>query len=179
MENKVPFRVVRGIENNINQIEYQDGQVYFATDTKKIYLDTNQQRIPMGGNTGIYYGKASQPDVAEEFFFYPYEIEDGLIPNVKDLIINTDGCFYKVEEVRGEVIKTSRLTIAGTGNGTIEEKGEINLSIKDFSSYNDGSCCSSILYRCGECENKRLAVSEKLGKESRRRLYHRKGYHCQ
>ena len=39
MEDRVPFRVIRGSENNINQIGYKDGQVYFATDTKKIYLD--------------------------------------------------------------------------------------------------------------------------------------------
>ena len=136
MENKVPFSVVRGIESKINSIKHTDGQVYFTTDTKKIYLDVNGQRISMGGNTGIYYGNAEQPDIAEEFFFQATEIEDGLIPNVKDIIINTDGCLYKVKEIRDTTIKAERLTLAGTGTGDgIVEKGKLNFSIKDFSSY--------------------------------------------
>ena len=116
MDIKTPFKVVRGTENKIQTLEYQNGYVYFTTDTKKIYLDVNNNRLPMGGNVGIYYADVkfeSSEDV--EYFFTPDDIIDGLIPNVKDLILNTDGCFYKVEEIsEQQEIKASKLTIAGT-----------------------------------------------------------------
>jgi hypothetical protein len=44
-----------------------------------------------------------------------------LIPNVDDLILNNDGCFYKVLDISGEgidtILATEKLTIAGTGGG--------------------------------------------------------------
>ena len=58
MEDKIPFSVVRGLENKIESLKYQDGRVYFATDTKKIYLDAAGKRTPMGGNTGIFYANS-------------------------------------------------------------------------------------------------------------------------
>ena len=123
MEDRVPFRVIRGSENNINQIGYKDGQVYFATDTKKIYLDAKNQRIPMGGNTGIYYGNANFDNMTgPEFFFNFTDIEGTNIPNVNDLILNSDGSFYKVIEIYLDTfeIKTEKLTIAGSGGGSVE-----------------------------------------------------------
>ena len=53
------FRPVRGTEANILNTEYDNGCVYFATDTKKIYVDgpkPEDNKIPMGGTSGIYYG---------------------------------------------------------------------------------------------------------------------------
>jgi hypothetical protein len=128
MDIKTPFKVVRGKENKIKSLPRQDGYVYFTTDTKKIYLDTNDNRLPMGGNVGIYYADVkfeSSEDI--EYFFSLGDIVDGLMPNIKDLILNTDGCFYRVEEISDkQEIKTNKLTIAGTdgpggtGLGSIE-----------------------------------------------------------
>lgn len=132
MEDRVPFRVIRGSENNINQIGYKDGQVYFATDTKKIYLDAKNQRIPMGGNTGIYYGNANFDNMTgPEFFFNFTDIEGTNIPNVNDLILNSDGSFYKVIEIYLDTfeIKTEKLTIAGSGGGSVEPVGG-SISVK-------------------------------------------------
>lgn len=115
---EVPFRVVKGLEENFSP-ELHEGFVYFATDTKKIYLDTAQNRLSMGGNTGIHYANSEQPTDGEEFIFSINDMESGEYPNINDLILNTDGCFYKVEEmdkIDGE-IKTSKLTIAGSGGG--------------------------------------------------------------
>ena len=59
----VPFRIMRGEESLILTKPFNDGQVYFATDTKKIYMDTylngiRQEKIVLGGgNSGIYYAK--------------------------------------------------------------------------------------------------------------------------
>ena len=94
---KLPFRVVKCPEEKIPE-KYTEGYVYFTTDTKKIYLDTEIDRLSMGGNTGIYYADIkfeSSDDI--EYYFTSDDIDEGLMPNVKDLILNTDGCFYKVE----------------------------------------------------------------------------------
>ena len=39
--NNIPFRVIKGLEEKIIEKPVQEGCVYFATDTKKIYLDIN------------------------------------------------------------------------------------------------------------------------------------------
>lgn len=115
---KAPFRVIRGLDEKISIIPNSDGAVYFATDTKKIYLDNNGSRLSMGGNTGIYYAHADFEGIeGPEFFFQFTDIDGENLPNNDDLIINSDGCFYKVLERQEEEIKTSRLTIAGTGTG--------------------------------------------------------------
>lgn len=129
----IPFRPYRGLEVDILNKPYNDGYVYFATDTKKIYMDANgQTKMPMGGNSGIYYGimKLSEtPDENQkEFEFSIYDIDGNYdsssptIPNIDDLILNIpDGCFYRVmsiDNVNGEIIiNTEKLTIAGTGGG--------------------------------------------------------------
>ena len=128
----VSFRPVQGTEAQIKATEYQEGYVYFATDSKKIYLDANgEAKLPMGGNSGIYYGlmelEGEPPENQTEFEFTVYDIEGNEeserlnIPNVDDLILNKDGCFYRVIELLGEdentVIVTNKLTLAGGGNG--------------------------------------------------------------
>jgi hypothetical protein len=46
------------------------------------------------------------------------EIEGEELPEVNDLILNTDGCFYRVTDILDEVsVKTTRLTLQGTGTG--------------------------------------------------------------
>lgn len=135
----ISFRPVRGLEAAIMSMGYNEGFVYFAIDTKKIYIDANgQEKIPMGGNSGIYYGRMvleETPDSGQkEFTFNAYDIEGNdnpdsfTIPNVDDLILNIpDGCFYRVssiEENEGNIlILTEKLTIAGSGGGSGEGGG--------------------------------------------------------
>ena len=131
-EINVPFKVVRGIEDKVNKMAYQDGQVYFTTDTKKIYLDSNNNRISMGGNTGIYYGKADFKGLeGPEFIFKFEEIDGNNIPNINDLILNSDGSFYKVLEVYQNTfeIKAKKLTIAGSGGGDSSLYGEMSILV--------------------------------------------------
>jgi hypothetical protein len=67
MSNYVPFRPYRGKEVDILNKEYNDGYVYFATDTKKIYLDANgQSKLAMGGTSGIYYGNMELAETPDE-----------------------------------------------------------------------------------------------------------------
>lgn len=129
----IKFRPVQGSESTLRAMGYNEGYVYFATDTKKIYLDTEgKEKVPMGGNSGIYYGKMTLPEVPEagqkQFTFTAFDIDGNIdldnlnIPNVNDLILNVpDGCFYRVQSIDGEgadvIITTERLTIAGSSNG--------------------------------------------------------------
>lgn len=127
---KIKFRPVRGLSADILATEYNEGYVYFATDTKKIYMDSNgQAKIPMGGNSGIYYGTMKEdetPDTGQvEFIFSFSEIEGNEdpsrpnIPNIDDLILNIDGYFYRVTYVDtdNEELRTDRLNVAGSGGG--------------------------------------------------------------
>lgn len=101
-------------------------------DTKKVYIPNGNEFIPMGGNSGIYYGTMTLTDTPNEgqvnFDFTAYDIEgnDGSsenanLPNVDDLILNHDGCFYRVLELVGKgydaIIKTKQLTLAEGGGG--------------------------------------------------------------
>lgn len=131
MTDKIIFNPVMGTEERVQMQTSSPGSVYFTTDTRKIYLDMNDSKIPMGGNLGLFYGnmKMTVPvsDQQKEFEFKITEIvgnekgENLLIPNVDDLILNQDGCFYKVLSSDGEgidtLLNTEKLTIAGTGGG--------------------------------------------------------------
>jgi hypothetical protein len=122
----IRFKPVKGTDEQIQNLRYTPGAVYFATDTKKIYLDVDNVRKPMGGSSGIYYGKLkhniTDPAVTE-FEFTLNDIDGEEIPNVDDLILNSDGCFYRVinnqeYDFDGElIIITKKLTIAGSGGG--------------------------------------------------------------
>ncbi len=121
---KKVFRPVQATEKNLKQVDPVDGCVYFTTDSKKIYLGTSEQYLSMGGNSGIYYGqKVIEPDNSGNTpdpnvtFNYPIDIEGDTIPMVDDLILNVDGCFYRVKSVTDNMVDTTRLTLQGTGTG--------------------------------------------------------------
>lgn len=137
---KMPFRPVRGTEEKILAASYEEGKVYFSTDTKKIYLDANGDRLSMGGNSGIYYATKNFgteiPEDQTEFEFSPEDLdinndaEKLTYPNIDDLILNTaDGGFYRVIEITTESIITNRLSISGTGNGGVTTITRPSLSI--------------------------------------------------
>ena len=159
-----PFQPFVGSEDTVLNYDTIPGAVYFTTDTRKIYLDidSNKEKIPMGGNVGLFYGKMKLDvpaiDGQEEFQFSILDIignETGkqlLKPNVDDLILNSDGCFYKVVSSQGEDIEitltTKKLTIAGSGGGggggttpgTLESFAVSSLKI-DYPSVLYGNAC--------------------------------------
>lgn len=133
--NQEVFKPVRGTEASILSTIPQKGYVYFAIDTKKIYYSDGESFLPMGGNTGVWYGKMEYAETPEEgqvdFDFSPDEIEgnenieDGKysIPNIDDLIFNTpDGCFYRVVEIDSDgmtpQLHCKKLTVAGGGGSS-------------------------------------------------------------
>ena len=59
------FRPYRGKDSTIQEIPYSNGYVYFATDTGRIYLDYNGERLAMGGNgASLFY--ANDTDVKQD-----------------------------------------------------------------------------------------------------------------
>ena len=72
MDNNVSFRPVQGPEAKIASHELTKGYFYCATDSGKIYLDTDDRRIPLGGSgAAIYYGNADN-DGEIGFMFYNF-----------------------------------------------------------------------------------------------------------
>ena len=125
-----PFRVVRGKENAILNMPFVEGYVYFATDTKRIYMDAylnneEQNKLSMGGgNSGIYYASKNFTDSSDTSFAL-IDIEGNELPNKNDLIINynsgnelRDG-FYKVisTNIETNIVETQYLPVGGGGTG--------------------------------------------------------------
>ena len=124
------FSPIMGEEDKVLNAQSNIGNLYFTTDTGKIYLDTeDKQKLAIGGNVNLFYGQKDPPEfVDDEETEFDFDIDSDFIPSlnksknaipgVNDLILNKDGCFYKVtEKVRNKLI-TEKLTIAGTGGGS-------------------------------------------------------------
>lgn len=129
-----PLNIYRGSLKSIqdNRPNIVDGSLYFAVDTKQIYLDYDvnngiyegPERIKFGGSTGIWYGVKEDTGDAGKVVFKLQELEHESeevkeYPSARDLILNSDGSFFKVDEVNvdnDEIIAT-RLTVSGIGGG--------------------------------------------------------------
>ena len=97
----VPFRPVRGLEKTILGLGYTDGHIYIATDTGKMFIDADGiNKKPLGGS-GAAVMYASALTVAERadgtYNMAWADLDDELsMPKVDDLIINSDGRFFRV-----------------------------------------------------------------------------------
>lgn len=124
----------RGSQEAIDNLEIQDGRLYFSTDTKSIYLDcdytdprnnTFAERIKFGGSTGIFYvnKKLSEEESAAGKCIFFLETDfvgknNDELPEIDDLILNLeDGSFYRVlsRNTIFNSVEAKRLTISGSG----------------------------------------------------------------
>jgi len=116
----IKFRPVRGTESQIEMQTISDGYVYFATDSGRIYLDQDGERITMGG-AGIAWYYAYQPEVAQDEndnYIIPKDtVDTDEIVKLDDLLINSDGAFYKVIDYSGDNYVCSRIAVSGSGGG--------------------------------------------------------------
>ena len=122
----VQFNVVKGTEAQIKSNRPILGYLWFALDTRKIYYSDGKDFISMGGNSSVFFGTLTWPEDNPpdsdqiDFSFTPADIEGNAVPNINDLILNIDGCFYRVMNVAGTganlVIQARKLTIAGSGS---------------------------------------------------------------
>ena len=133
------FTPVQSTEAKIKKQELQNGWLYFATDSGRMYLDTATERISVGGAGGggiaIYYGDAENPSKDETTSLYSIlktDVKDENL-NKGDLILNSDGGFYKVESIVDEYYICNLLSISGVGGGggivVQEKKPSIKFSI--------------------------------------------------
>lgn len=116
------IKFYRGTDSAIKQQPSANGSLYFATDTRRIYLDVDEnERIPMSGATGIVYGlKTFENEDVDTFEFTLSDLDNASnLPEVDDLILNSDGCFYRVQSRDKETnsVITIKLTVAGSGGG--------------------------------------------------------------
>lgn len=146
-ENKIRFTPVRGLQDSINAMDLSDGAIYFATDTKMIWLDTyitnktsqtkKLTRILMGnggegggGNASIVYANASPTDESLELKDQDQDLyyiskkafgEDFVgLPLEDTLIINSNGWFFRVVELGSGSFSDrviAKLVSSGTGGG--------------------------------------------------------------
>jgi hypothetical protein len=115
--NDCRFNPVQCSDAILQTLTPQEGSVYFTTDTKRIYMAKNGAMLPMCAATGFFYGKkeieydnsGNAPDPNVTFSFE--EIEGNDIPQIDDLILNIDGCFYRVKTVGNDEVNTERLTL--------------------------------------------------------------------
>ena len=126
------LQLVKGQDQYIKQLPLEDGRLSFAVDSKKIYMDCDfedlhgmnfQNRISFGGNSGIYYGNRTfSVDEIEQssfLFYFPGDFngDSNELPTIDDIIINSDGCFYRIIGIENNQITTNKLTVAGSGGG--------------------------------------------------------------
>ena len=130
--NKLLFKPFLGSESKISSRQREDGSVYFATDTGKIFLDYNNERINMGGaGAAIYYAKEAPEDTEaipggttdEDVYWL---INHSLLMDPTDnpvendiILVVTTGTFYKVEKIANSIFYCSQLSISG-GNASAE-----------------------------------------------------------
>ena len=192
-ETKIPFKPVRCKESDLSTLSPVDGYVYFTTDTQKIYCANQNKFLPMGGNSGVYYGKRTfaenETNTGETDFVFDLnkeEIEGDQVPNVNDLILNIpDGGFYRVIDVYGNLITGRRLAVSGTGSsegGSTSQRPLITPEVLGIQYFKLGniddmkiafSCSSpvddgrnyiaSIKYYFGNQDNPEQAVNYKFG----------------
>jgi hypothetical protein len=113
----IGFNPIQCSSKTFSKLTPQEGYLYFVTDTKQMFLGKDGAFIDMCGGINLVYGEKEieydnsglLPD--PNVIFYLEDLEKNEAPLVNDLILNKDGCFYRVKSVNEDVIETTRLTL--------------------------------------------------------------------
>lgn len=117
------FRPVRGVEAKIVDQPLHDGYIYFATDSGKIYLDTATDRYSLGANgAAVLYANAENVIFNTDNSYtilYSYLDDQNAIPKAEDLVINSDGRFFRVNyyDSASGLINCKLIAVSGSGGG--------------------------------------------------------------
>lgn len=118
---KMRFRPVKGQENTILNLTPEPGKLYFATDTRKIYLADGDNFLPMGGGgiSVLYASDGNVRDGLDDTYYIAIDTleDENASPKRGDLIINQDGKFYKIINISENEIRCSLIAVFGTGGG--------------------------------------------------------------
>ena len=125
---RVPFSPIQGLESVVLSQAITPGNLYFTTDSGKILLDTSEKRIVLGSSgAALYYAAAKNLKVnTDDSFTIPYDtLEDQkALPKKDDLIINSDGRFFKVNyfsgspDEAGSYVNCKLIAVSGTGGSS-------------------------------------------------------------
>ena len=125
---RVPFSPIQGLESVVLSQAITPGNLYFTTDSGKILLDTSEKRIVLGSSgAALYYATAKNLKVnTDDSFTIPYDtLEDQrALPKKDDLIINSDGRFFKVNyfsgspDETGSYVNCKLIAVSGTGGSS-------------------------------------------------------------
>ena len=131
MEQEI-FRPVRGTEESIHSHPITNGYIYFAYDTGKIYMDRDGTRYSLGGSnaassTGFSWAhgsdesiiKAEEDEASQAYLIYQRDFDDQVLPQVGALILNSDGRFFRVLEVKENHVVANLIAVSGSGGGAI------------------------------------------------------------
>ena len=141
----IPFKPVYGTKEKIDECEHAQGYIYFSTDSGEIFLDTAEERVKVGSSgagASLFYSSQETdennpiPVYDEEAGTYllnadEVDVKDSAI-KVDDLIIGTDGAFYRFVELdENEDYICTRMAISGSGGGggeaQVKRRFKINL----------------------------------------------------
>lgn len=125
------FRPVRGTEEAIRKMPKEDGFVYYAYDSGRIYMDKGNERIPMGGGSGtangasIYYGEYGQiieENTETKMYDYPKNALENskAIPKEDDIILDDNGSLYRILIIGDEYFECELLPLSGNGTSSIK-----------------------------------------------------------
>lgn len=139
IDSQTKFRPAYGTEAKIIDTEFHEGWVYVASDTGKIFIDSEGVRKQIGGSgsggagsTGIVWGYGDEElgtiikatDDASDgdpvYYFSTTAIDGGSVPDLDALILNSDGRFFRVTDnsVSTEKFFTVELiAVSGGGSG--------------------------------------------------------------
>ena len=119
----LPFTPVKTTDERVHQSDILNGCVYFATDTGKIYMDMDNERTTLGGSgAAVLYCTSSSvlKDTEGNYIISVNNLDDkGASPKEDDLIINSDGRFFRVNyfnKSSGD-INCTLIAVSGTGGG--------------------------------------------------------------
>jgi hypothetical protein len=124
MSLNIGFRPVQGLSENILNAPYAEGSIYFTTDTGKIYIDTRDgegqelNKYPVGGSgAAILYGNAPAlvTDSNDHYLFGREYLDENVVPKPEDLIINSDGIFYKIIYLDEQYAYCNVIAVSGSG----------------------------------------------------------------
>lgn len=125
------FIPVRGTEIAIQNIPITEGQVYFAYDSGRIFMDKGGLRYVMGSSAGssFVYADGTDAEITKDtedtndssYTIKITALEDpSVYPKEGVMIINSDGRFFRVisTDPTNENIHTVLIAVSGSGDGT-------------------------------------------------------------
>ena len=123
MNNSSPLKVIKGTEVAIADVRQEDGNLLFAYDTGKIYLDTNAWRYSMGaagGATFLYTTEALQQQ--DDFYYLTYNLINAEKLKIDDIVVSGDNIICRVQKIDIDKNMVTVIPLASGGSGGLQQR---------------------------------------------------------